>query len=200
MAHEIPPILRDFPDRFETERLLIRGPLPGDGPELFAAIRESYNELKPWMPWVENHKTIEDSEESARRGWTEFVERSDLRMHLFLKNTGTLVGSSGLHRMDWSVPKFEIGYWRRTRFAGQGYITEAVRGISDFAFDALDANRVEIRSDSLNHRSAKVAERAGFRLEGELRNAEAGSDGSLRNTLVFSMIPEERESPKAETG
>ena len=102
--------------------------------------------------------------------------------------------------MDWSVPKFEIGYWRRTRFAGQGYITEAVRGISDFAFDALDANRLEIRCDSLNHRSVKVAERAGFRIEGELRNAESGADGSIRNTLVFSMIPEDREAPKSETG
>jgi len=193
-------ILKDFPDRFETERLRIRCPLPGDGPELFAAIRESHDELKPWMPWVESHKTADDSEKSARRGWVEFLERSDLRMHLFLKDSGTLVGSSGLHRIDWSVPKFEIGYWCRTRFAGQGYITEAVRGISDFAFDVLDANRLEIRCDSLNHRSVKVAKRAGFHLEGELRNAEVGPDGSLRNILVFSMIPEERGVPKAEIG
>jgi RimJ/RimL family protein N-acetyltransferase len=193
-------ILKDFPDRFETERLRSRCPLPGDGPELFAAIRESHDELKPWMPWVESHKTTDNSEESARRGWVEFLERSDLRMHLFLKDSGTLVGSSGLHRIDWSVPKFEIGYWCRTRFAGQGYITEAVRGISDFAFDVLDANRLEIRCDSLNHRSVKVAKRAGFHLEGELRNAEVGPDGSLRNILVFSMIPEERGVPKAEIG
>ncbi len=192
-------ILKDFPDRFETERLRIRCPLPGDGPELFAAIRESHDELKPWMPWVESHKTTDNSEESARRGWVEFLERSDLRMHLFLKDSGTLVGSSGLHRIDWSVPKFEIGYWCRTRFAGQGYITEAVRGISDFAFDALDTRRLEIRCDSLNYRSVKVAKRAGFRLEGELRNAETGPDGSLRNILIFSMIPEERGVPKAET-
>ena len=191
-------ILKDFPDRFETERLRIRCPLPGDGPELFAAIRESHDELKPWMPWVESHKTTDNSEESARRGWVEFLERSDLRMHLFLKDSGTLVGSSGLHRIDWSVPKFEIGYWCRTRFAGQGYITEAVRGISNFAFDALDTRRLEIRCDFLNHRSVKVAKRAGFRLEGELRNAETGPDGSLRNILVFSMIPEERAVPKAE--
>jgi len=60
-------ILKDFPDRFETERLRIRCPLTGDGPELFAAIRESHDELKPWMPWVESHKTADDSEESASR-------------------------------------------------------------------------------------------------------------------------------------
>jgi RimJ/RimL family protein N-acetyltransferase len=90
-------------------------------------------------------------------------------------------------------PRFEIGYWCRTRYAGQGYITEAVRGITGFALDHLDARRVEIRCDSLNRRSERVAERAGLRLEGELRNAELGADGEPRNTLVFSMLPEERD-------
>ncbi|MBA2345697.1 MAG: GNAT family N-acetyltransferase [Rubrobacter sp.] len=190
------PILRDFPDRFETERLLIRCPLPGDGPELFAAVKESHEELRPWMPWVEAHETVEDSEESARRGWVKFLERSDLRMHLFLKGTDTLVGSSGLHRIDWSVPRVEIGYWCRTSFTGQGYITEAVRGITAFAFDSLGAGRVEIRCDSLNHSSVRVAERAGFRVEGELRNFERSPDGGLKNTLVFAMLPEEHEALK----
>ena len=101
-----PPILKDFPDAFETERLLIRSPLPGDGAEVYAAVAESRVELKPWLPWVEDHKTVEDFEESVRRARVAFLERSDLRMHLLLKGTETLVGSSGLHRIDWEVPKF----------------------------------------------------------------------------------------------
>jgi hypothetical protein len=46
-----PPILQDFPASFETERLLIRSPLPGDGPEMHAAIDESLGDLLPWMDW-----------------------------------------------------------------------------------------------------------------------------------------------------
>jgi RimJ/RimL family protein N-acetyltransferase len=191
-----PPILKDFPESFETERLLIRSPLPGDGPEMHAAVNESLDELLPWMDWPKEHKTIEDSEERIRRDRVRFLERSDLLLLLFLKGTNTLVGSSGLHRMDWSVPRFEIGYWCRTRFAGHGYITEAVRGIGAFAFEHLGARRVEIRCDSLNRRSVRVAERAGYRLEGELRNAEVGADLEPRNVLVFSMIPEAHEAEK----
>ena len=183
-----PPILKDFPERFETERLLIRSPMPGDGPGLHAAVRESMDELLPWMPWTKEHGTVDDSEAGARRARVRFLERTELRMHLFLRETGTLIGSSGLHRIDWSVTKFEIGYWCRTPFAGRGYTTEAVRGISAFAFDTLDAKRVEIRCDPLNRPSARVAERAGFRLEGELRSEAVGTDGTPRNTLVFSMI------------
>ena len=146
------------------------------------------------MPWVENHRTIQDSEESVRRARARFLERSDLMLLLFLKETGTLVGSSGLHRMDWTVPKFEIGYWCRSRFTGKGYITEAVRSISAFAFETLDARRVEIRRDSQNHRSVKVAEKSGFTLEGKLRNDTRASDGSMRDTLIFSSVSEDGTS------
>ena len=191
-----PPILKDFPESFETERLRIRSPLPGDGPKMHAAVNESLGELTPWMPWPKEHRTVEDSEASVRRAWANFVAREDLMLLLLLKGTETLVGSSGLHRIDWGVPKFEIGYWCRTRFAGQGYVTEAVRGISAFAFEALGARRLEIRCDSRNLPSARVAERAGFQLEGELRNNELDTSGHLRNTLVYAMIPEEYEAAK----
>ena len=71
-----------------------------------------------------------------------FAGREDLMLLLLLRGTRTFVGNSGLHRIDWEVPKFEIGYWCRTRFTGQGYVTEAVRGISAFAFDTLGARRL----------------------------------------------------------
>jgi RimJ/RimL family protein N-acetyltransferase len=186
------PILLDFPDSFETERLLIRSPLPGDGPELHAAIKESLNELTPWMPWPKKHRTVEDSEAGSRRARVAFLERSELRLHLYLKGTDTLVGSSGLQGIDWEVPKFEIGYWCRTRFTGRGYTTEAVRGITAFAFEALGARRVEIRCDSRNLPSTRVAEVAGFRLEGKLRNNEVGTDGVPRDTLIYAITPEHR--------
>jgi RimJ/RimL family protein N-acetyltransferase len=185
-----PPILMDFPESFETERLLIRSPLPGDGPELHAAVRESIDELTPWMPWPKEHRTVDDSETSARRARVAFLQRSELRLHLYLRRTNTMVGSSGLQRIDWEVPKFEIGYWCRTRFTGQGYVREAVRGITGFAFDALGAKRVEIRCDSRNLPSARVAERADFMLEGTLQNNEVGNDGSARDTLIFALTPE----------
>src|ERR671912_2081179 len=115
------------------------------------------------------------------------LQRSELRLHLYLRGTDTLVGSSGLQRIDWEVPKFEIGYWCRTGFTGRGYITEAVLGITEFAFDALGARRVEIRCDSRNLPSARVAERAGFELEARLNNNEVSTDGEPKNTLIYAL-------------
>ena len=111
---------------------------------------------------------------------------------LFLKGTDTLVGSSGLHRINWQVPKFEIGYWVRRRFQGKGYISEAVVGITQFAFDVLGARRVEIRVDDRNKRSWRIPERLGFSLEAILQNDERDVDGNLRNTRIYARVKMDR--------
>jgi RimJ/RimL family protein N-acetyltransferase len=181
------PILENFPHSFETERLFIRMPLPGDGEVVHEAMMESVDELKAWMPWAQSCPSKEETEANVRKAHAQFLERTDLRFHLFEKNTKTFIGSSGLHRMDWAARKFEIGYWCRSSFSGKGYITESVRGISVFAFQILHANRIEINCDERNVRSRKVAERLGFQLEGVLRNYQLGVDGQLENVCVYAL-------------
>ncbi|NKQ37448.1 MAG: GNAT family N-acetyltransferase [Chloroflexi bacterium] len=183
------PILRDFPYSFETERLTIRGPLPGDGLELHTAVTESQTELKPWLPWAVDPLDAERYEVRVREGQLKFLAREDLWLMLLLKGTDTIIGGSGLHRIDWEVPRFEIGYWVRTGYGGNGYITEAVQAITDFAFDTLDARRVEIRCDVLNKRSAAIPRRLGFVHEGTLlAEARDHLTNELRDTMVFAKV------------
>ena len=181
-------LLLDFPESFESDRLTIRAPRAGDGAGIHAAVEETFDDLKPWMPWARQMPTLEESESYVRRAQCEFLAREDLALLLFLKGTNTIVGGSGLHRIDWDIPKFEIGYWCRKRFQGRGYITESTEAITKFAFDILEAKRVEIRCDSKNVRSRRIPDRLGFKLEGTLRNDSLSSSGELRDTLVFAKI------------
>ncbi len=182
------PILLNFPDHFETDRLLIRAPRPGDGVVMREAIAESLEDLKPWMPFAQKLQSLDEIEANMRRGAARFLLREDLWLLLFNKSNGIMVGSSGLHRIDWSVPRFEIGYWVRSSLQGQGYITEAVNGITQFAFEQLGAERIEIRCDSHNERSAAVARRAGYTPEGHFRHDSWALDGTLRDTLIFAKV------------
>jgi RimJ/RimL family protein N-acetyltransferase len=185
-------ILRDIPNSFESERLLIRAPRPGDGAMVNAAVLDSLAELRPWMVWAQQTPTVDDNERYTREAHIRFLKREELPLLLFLKGTEILVGSAGLHNINWNVPKFEIGYWARTPYAGQGYITEAVAAITEFAFTTLGANRVEISCDAKNERSAAVARRGGFPLEGTLRNEDrCPMTNELRDTLVFAKISSE---------
>ncbi|MGN1386274.1 MAG: GNAT family N-acetyltransferase [Bacillus sp. (in: firmicutes)] len=183
------PILLEFPSEFTTERLLIRMPVPGDGKTVYEAITASLPELKPWIPFAQKEQSEQDLEANVRQAHLDFLSRKDLRLHLFLKESGQFIGSSGLHRIDWTVPKFEIGYWIDSRFSGKGYMTEAVQGITDFAFTELKARRIEIRCDINNVKSRAIPEKLGYTLEGVLKNnAKALDSDQLVDTCVFAKI------------
>ncbi|KAF6564621.1 GNAT family N-acetyltransferase [Paenibacillus sp. EKM202P] len=182
------PILLSFPEQFQTERLTIRAPQWGDGVAVNEAIRESVNELRPWLPFARNLPTEEESEIRSRQARLKFLDRSDMVLYIFDTASGQFVASSGLHRMNWDARRFEIGYWLRTSWIGKGIVTEAVHGITDFAIQHLHANRLEILCDSRNTRSAKVAERAGFTLEGILRNVECDEEGNMVHHMVFAKV------------
>lgn len=184
------PILLNFPDSFNTDRLTIRAYKPGDGQPYFEAMEESRAALETWlMPWVAFPNTLEESETRARRLLAKFILREDLSMVVERKNDGFFVGAIGLHRINWSVPVVEIGYWVRASLAGQGYITEAVKGLVQFAFEQLEAERIEIRCDPLNEKSVAVARRAGFTLEGTLRHTYLNASGDgFSDTHVFALL------------
>ncbi|WP_091742661.1 GNAT family N-acetyltransferase [Marininema mesophilum] len=185
-------LLKEFPNSFKTERLLIRLPLPGDGVAVHEGIRETQEELRPWMPWAQVDQNVEDIEVNVRKAHIRFIERSDLRFHLFLKESGEFVGIGGLHCINWEVPRVEIGYWCRKRYMGQGLISEAVQGLTNFAIQQLGVKRVEIRCDSENHASRRVAERTDFILEGILRQFDRSPDGEeLRDVAVYSIVVKE---------
>ncbi|HEX2690569.1 MAG TPA: GNAT family N-acetyltransferase [Kofleriaceae bacterium] len=185
------PVLLDIPDAIATERLILRSPMPGDGPAMNEAILDTWDALHPSMPWARERPTVDETEEIARRFRAHFITRTDLPMFMFLHDRPAVVGSTGLHRMDWSIPRFEIGYWIRRGYEGQGYVSEAVRGLTRFAFRTLRAQRVEIHCSHRNQRSQRVAERCGFLLDGRLRNHGREATGELRDMLVYSLVPED---------
>jgi RimJ/RimL family protein N-acetyltransferase len=181
------PILRDFPDCFESERLIIRAPRIGDGQLCNEAIIDSFPELQQWMSWAKFKPSIEETEVICREALLNFIARVDLQLYLISKSDNSFVGASGLHRIDWSVPKFEIGYWCRTQYLGNGYIKEAVHRIATFAFETLGARRVEIKVDEKNVRSWNVPEKLGFKHEGTIKNDALDCQGNLRHTKIYGI-------------
>lgn len=184
------PILLDIPMPITTSRLLLRPPQAGDGVEMNAAIKESFNELKIWMPWARELPSVESSEERARRAHADWLLREDIQILIFDKSSKKIIGSTGLHRIKWEIPAFEIGYWVRTSFAGKGYISESTNALTRFAFKQLKAKRVEIRCNPKNERSHAVIKRLGFEYEGCLRYSDIHAAHSIveRDTVVYSRL------------
>lgn len=185
------PILKDFSNEFYTERLLVRLPLPGDGEAVYQAVQSSRNDLKKWLQFAQKDQTLEETEANIREAYLKFLSRENLRLHIFHRETGAFVGCTGLHRIDWAVPKFEIGYWIDSKQSGNGYMTEAVEGVMKFAFQRLKANRVEVHCDAKNIKSRAIPERLGFKLEGiHYKDSIAIDSNELRDTCIYAIVQE----------
>jgi len=186
------PVLIDVPERIETENLVLRSPRRGDGAIVNAAVQASLDELGPWLPWAGADLSVDESEANCRRQQAKFMLREDFVFLIFAREAGgqegELLGGTGLHRIDWGLRRFEIGYWRKTGCEGRGIVTEATKAMARLAFDALGARRVELRMDDSNERSWKVAERAGFTLEALLRFDALNPRGEPRSTRVYARV------------
>jgi RimJ/RimL family protein N-acetyltransferase len=186
------PVLIDIPERLEAGRTVLMAARAGLGAELAVVVTRSLSHLRPWMVWAQEAPNAESAELVVRRMQADFIARRDLCFHIFARradgSAGQLLGGTGLHRIDWSARRFEIGYWIRPEAQGQGHVSTAVQLLSALSFGELGANRVEIRCDVRNTKSRAVAERCGFELEGVLRRDALGVDGLPRDTCVYGRI------------
>ncbi len=184
------PILLNVPTQLETERLILRAPKQtGDGKIVNQAIRDSFKELKAWLPFSQELPPVEETEMNLREAHVHFLKRESFRFLIFHRDTNDFIGVTSLQGIDWDIPKCEIGYWANTRFSGNGYMREAVREVSTFGVKQLNFKRIEIRCESTNYKSRAIPEKLGFQLEGILRNEDLSADGSrVTDTCIYSIV------------
>lgn len=173
------PVLLDLELPIKTARLEIRPMQPGDGKAIFAQVNSNRDILLPWLPWVEHAKCEEDSEITARTFYADFILRKAFHFIIFLDSQ--LIGGVGLSDINWKIRRMNLGYWCVGMHQGNGYISEAVTAMVDFAFSQVKAQKLQILCDSQNLKSIKVAERCGFVLESEaLGVLDHPGNGELR--------------------
>lgn len=177
-------------DTLAGERIVLRPYRVEDAVDWQAAVEESREHLRDWMPFHEAFQTVEESHDWIIHRQADWLLRTDFYCGVFTCDDGRFVGGLALHPRDWDIGYFSIGYWLRASATGQGYMSEAVRLLAAYLLDTLHAQRVEIRCSEHNERSVAVARNSGFAYEGTLRNDHLDMHGQIRDSLVFSLIPE----------
>lgn len=156
----------------ETERLIIRPPRKGDAIPINNAIQRSLTELTRWMPWAAD-PSLKTSEEFIEKGIEQWdrSKQQDFPMIIELKANNQIISASGFNENSQpDVPMFEIGYWVDSQHSGKGYVTEAVKAMTKYAFNNLKAVRVQICAQAENSKSIAVAKRCGYIQEAILKN------------------------------
>jgi ribosomal-protein-serine acetyltransferase len=198
MSSSIVPTLIELPTELRGSRVLLRPYQGGDAEQVFAAVDESRDHLRPWVTWVDSNRTVDEVRDYCIRSQASWLLRTELVLGIYDAVSGRYLGGTGLHNLDWELRAFEIGYWLRVSATGQGYATESTQLLADFALSGLQARRVTLRCDARNDASRRVAERAKFLLEDRLRNASIAPDGAISDELVFAVVPEDHEQTHRE--
>lgn len=104
---------------------------------------------------------------------------------------GCLVGGIGFHGQNSLAPhRAELGYWLAKPLWGKGIMSAAVRLISEYGFRELGLRRITAHVFHFNAASARVLEKAGYHLEGRLKQ-HYYKDGKIFDGLLYARVSAE---------
>jgi N-acetyltransferase len=113
--------------------------------------------------------------------------------------TGTVLGSTSYHDILPAVKRVEIGYtWYAKRCQRTHVNTTCKLLMLSHAFDTLACNVVGWRTDNFNHASQRAIERLGARKDGVIRGHALRRDGTIRDTVMYSLVAGEWPEIKAQ--
>lgn len=159
-----------------------------DAEAVFHLMDESRDELKTWLPWVNDTKTVADEEKFLATTLAEFGTGDSMSTIILYKNQPAgMISFNRFRSMDKSA---EIGYWLGTKFVGKGIMHRAVSGMCHTGFIDYRVNKIEIHAAIDNERSNHVAQQAGFHLDGCIRANELLSDG-FHDGNIWTLLKNE---------
>jgi len=171
---------------------------------LTAAVQESIDDLRRWMPWAHEEYGREEARswiESRGPAWTNeeaysfAVVRSDQPAagegadRITEEADGQqFLGGVGINRIDEQNRVGNVGYWVRTRATGREVATTAVRLVARFGFERVGLGRLELFVSVENEASQRVAEKVGARREGVLRRRLRVQE-RVDDAILYALLP-----------
>ncbi len=157
-----------------------------DGIDIFNTIDSQREYLGKWLPFVEFTKELSYTEEYIE---SVITAPEDCFEYIFaIRKQGEFVGIAGFRDTDRQNKKTEIGYWLSENYQKQGIVTKTVQKLSEFAFDTLEMNRIQIRCAVGNIASKKIPQRLGFHFEGIERDGELLTGNVYTDLEVYSKL------------
>ena len=173
----------------QTERLMLK-PLVATfafANELFDIIvkdRDFYKYI-PKLSQTPDAEAEFDFLRSAERGWKKQTKAAH---GMYLRTDGSFVGVCTMFGIDWDTESGEIGAWIDKKYAGHGFMTEAVKAVTQEFLD-MGFKRIVIRANPENTASCKIAEKCGFEYEGVLHSCEFNPCLNCREDFaVFAKV------------
>ena len=155
---------------------------------------ESREFLTPWEPsWASDELTKGAFRRRIKRYQKETRHDSAYAFFVFRNDDDALMGGCTLSNVRRGVTQCcALGYWIGERFAGQGYMYDAVRALIPFIFTTLGLHRIEAACLPTNEPSKNLLVKTGFRQEGIARRY-LQINGEWRDHVLFALLSDEAQ-------
>jgi len=183
---------RTMPEELELSdgRVLVRPYRPSDVDAHWQAATESIAEVSRWLPWCHPGYAREESEAWVTSRPAAWTNHEELSFAITDAATGRYLGGCGLNQFHAVHRMANLGYWVRTSAAGRGAASAATVLVARYGLHVVGLQRLEILADVDNLVSQRVAEKAGARREGHLRN-RLFHHRQVRDGVLFSLIADD---------
>jgi RimJ/RimL family protein N-acetyltransferase len=156
-----------------------------------ADLAEAVKDGELWRLWYTFVPSPEDMDKEIARRLAEREAGSMLPFTVF-GPAGDPVGMTTYMHIDAVAKRVEIGAtWYRRSVQRTPVNTECKRMLLAHAFETLECIAVEFRTNAFNFQSRRAIERLGARQDGILRSHQRNKDGTLRDTVVYSITAAE---------
>ncbi len=151
-----------------------------------------------WKLGMSNIKEQKDLEEYVDIALKERNMNVAYPFLIFDKQTNSVAGSTRYGNISFPNKRLEIGWtWIHPKHQGTGLNKACKFLLLQYAFEELQFNRVELKTDILNQQSQKAMRKIGAKEEGIFRSHSISSSGRVRDSIFFSIIKEEWQQIKA---
>jgi RimJ/RimL family protein N-acetyltransferase len=152
-----------------------------------------------WTIRVTSVPDPDDTRGYVERALQAFAEGHRLAFAVLDAKTGEVIGSSSYHDIVPAVERLEIGYTWYAQSRQRTHVNASAKLLlMTHAFETLGAKLVGWRTDNFNFASQRAIERLGARKDGVLRHHAVRRDGTIRDTVMYSMTAGEWPEAKAE--
>ncbi len=152
-----------------------------------------------WTIRVTSVPDPDDTRGYVERALQAFAEGHRLAFVVLDAKSGEVIGSSSYHDIVPAVERLEIGYTWYAKSRQRSHVNASAKLLlMTHAFETLGAKLVGWRTDNFNFASQRAIERLGARKDGVLRHHALRRDGTIRDTVMYSMSVGEWPEAKAE--
>jgi len=174
-----------LPITIEGNQVLIR-PMTLQDKDLLV---EAASDGSLWNLWYTSVPTPDKMESYILTALAEQDEKKSVPFIIFRKKDQKIVGTTRYMNIETVIRRLEIGStWYAKSSQRTGVNTECKYLLLKHAFESLGCLAVELRTHWINHQSRAAIERLGAKLDGVLRNHRMASDGTMRDTVVYSIL------------